>query len=258
MRGSVVGGGIVFVTSLAVTSPCQIPPPGSSSQIQKEFALGRAMANGIERRDSILEDVAIVSYLQRVSNRIAGAAGKKALEIHVTRSTDQYAYLLPGTLYISSGLLERISSEAELAGLFAHELAHGSAMVTRPNAGSIPLMTSACVLASPVGGLPGSTFRDAENQATTAAGGVLKLAGYDPLAMLELLSKLSYEHPALSRAIDPDDLLNLRATIEPQAAPPGGYVINSSEFIEQHARLVATLGRLKKTPYLTLGPSHIQ
>src|SRR5271170_4516119 len=88
-----------------------------------------------------------------------------------------------------------------LAGLFAHELAHGSGLVTRQGAGSIPLMTPACVLASPVGAFLNGAGRDEENQATSVAADDLRLAGYDPLAMLEFLSKLSFEHPAWSRAI---------------------------------------------------------
>jgi predicted Zn-dependent protease len=253
MRGfNAVAGVIVFATIFATLAPCQVPQQNSASQIQREFAIGRKIAEDLERRDGKLEDVAIEWYLQRVSNRIAIAAGKKALEIYVTRSTGQYAHLLPGTLYLSAGLLERVGTEAELAGLIAHQLAHGSGLVTRQDAGNIPLMISACALATPLGPLLGGTGRDGENHATAAAVDVLKLAGYDPLTMLELLSKLSYEHPAWSRAIDPGDLLDLRAAIEPQAVPPGGYELDSSEFIEQHARLLAALGHGKKMPAPTL------
>jgi predicted Zn-dependent protease len=258
MRGlNAVAGGIMSVTILATLSPCQVPPQGSSPQIQpqvqKEIAIGRQIADDLERKDGKLEDAAIVWYLQRVSNRVATAVGKRPLEIHLTRSPKEYASLLPGTLFISAGLVERINSEAELAGLIAHEFGHGNGLVTRQNQGGIPLMTSACVVATPFGPLRTGVGRDAENQATAAAVDTLKRAGYDPLAMLELLSKLSYEHPVWSKAIDPDDLVSLRAATEPQAVPPGGYELDSSEFIEQRARLVAALGHAKKMPAPTLG-----
>jgi predicted Zn-dependent protease len=254
MRGvSALASIIVLVAIFATLSPCQVLAQGSSPQIQKEFAIGRKIADDLERKDGKLEDVAIEWYLQRVSNRIATAAGRKALELHVTRSTKEYAQLLPGTLYVSAGLLEHIESEAELAGLFAHELAHGSGLVTRQNAGSIPLITSICALTSPSGPLVSGTGSDGESQATAAAVDNLKRAGYEPTAVLELLTKLSYEHPVWSKAIAAEDLLNLRAVIEPQPAPPGGYEVNSSDFIEQHARLVAALGHAKKIPAPTLG-----
>jgi predicted Zn-dependent protease len=96
------------------------------------------------------------------------------------------------------------------------------------------------------------TSRDGESQATAAAVDTLRRAGYEPTAVLEFLTKLSYEHPFWSKAIATEDLLNLRAMIEPQAAPPDGYEITSSEFIEQHARLVGALGHAKKMPPPTL------
>jgi hypothetical protein len=48
-------------------------------------------------------------------------------------------------------------------------------------------------------------------------------------------------------------LVSLRAATEPQAVPPGGYELDSSEFIEQRARLVAALGHAKRMPAPTLG-----
>jgi predicted Zn-dependent protease len=252
---------LAIVTILATTSLCQIPAQNAStSQIQKEFVIGRQIANDLERRDGKLDDNGIIAYVQRVSNRVAAATGVKALEIRVTRSPLEYAHLLPtGTLYISGSLLERIASEAELAGLIAHQLAHGSGLVTLPsNGGSIPLVTGACVLASPVGGMFfAGVLRDGEIRATATAVDTLQRAGYDPTAMLELLSKLSYEHPAWSKAIVADDLLSIRATVEPQTVPAAGYEIDSSAFIEQHKRLAAALGHAKKPPRPTLEPSLI-
>jgi predicted Zn-dependent protease len=252
---------LAIVTVLATTSLCQIPTQNASTpQIQKEFALGRQISDDLERRDGKLDDSGIIAYVQRVSNRVAGAAGVKALEIRVTRSSLEYVHLLPaGTLFISGSLLERIQSEAELAGLIAHELAHGSGFVTLPsNGGSIPIVAGACVLASPVGGMFfAGVLRDGEIRATATAVDTLQRAGYDPTAMLELLSKLSYEHPAWSKAIVADDLLSIRATVEPQAVPAGGYELTSSEFIDQRARLAAALGHAKKPPRPTLEPSLI-
>jgi predicted Zn-dependent protease len=261
MRGpDALTGSIALVMIFGATAPCQVPPQDpSASQIQRQFAFGRYVAEDLERRDGKLDDVPFRAYLGRIFNRVAGAAGRKPLEIRVTRSSTEYVQLLPASaLYISGGLLERLGSEAELAGLFAHELAHGSGLVTRQTSGSsIPLVIPACVLASPRGVFIGGTYRDAEIQATNSAVDNLKLAGYDPTALLDLLSKLSYEHPAWSRAIVADDLLTLRATLEAAAVPPAGYEVNSSEFIEQHARLVVALGHATKMARPTLSPSRI-
>ena len=72
---------------------------------------------------------------------------------------------------------------------------------------------------------------------------VLKAAGYDPAAVLDILSKLAYEHPAWAKAIVPDDLLSFRVELEGEAVPPGGYRIGSSEFAAAHTLLENALAR---------------
>ena len=251
------------LASLAIFIPvsyCQVPPQDpSASQIQRQFVLERQIAEDLEKRDGKLDDAPIRACVQRILTRVGDAVGRKSLEIRITRSPDEYVELLPtGTLYVSAGLLARVASEAELAGLFAHELAHGSGLVTRQiPGGSMPLITPACVLASPRGVFLSATYRDAEIGATNSAIGNLKVAGYDPSAILDLLSKLSYEHPGWSKAIVADDLLAIRATIEAEPVPPAGYQIDSSEFIAQHSRLIRTLAQTKNTPRPALGPSKI-
>ena len=72
-----------------------------------------------------INDPSIAEYVQRVENRLALAAGVMPLEIRLTRNAKSNALILPnGILYISSGMLDRMASEAELAGLLAHETAH--------------------------------------------------------------------------------------------------------------------------------------
>ncbi len=240
-----------FVTVFAAIALCQDPQPESSSQIRKEFAIGHTVAVDLEKKDGKLEDAALEAYLHQVLARVAKESGVKEPEIRITRSTKGYAQLLPGALYLSGAMLERIANEGELAGLFAHELAHGSGLATRQNPGAaIPLVTPVCVLASPTLFFQGSAYRDTEIHATAVAIDNLKRAGYDPQAMLELLSKLAYEHPAWSKAIVPDDLLNVRATLESETEPASGYEVDSSEFRSQYERLVALLGHAKKTPKL--------
>jgi hypothetical protein len=158
-------------------------------------------------------------------------------------------------------MLQQIVSEAELAGLLAHEMAHGPWETISPKQTSttIPLFVSPCVLSSPPPMLMPIAWtkerREPERQATATALKTLQSAGYDPEALLELLSKLSYEHPVWSKTIVPDDLLDLRATVENQAPPATGYLIDGSEFLQMHASLVAIVGpeppRRTRPPSLT-------
>jgi predicted Zn-dependent protease len=228
-------GSVAFVAALASSARCQISPPqSSSSQVGKEWTLGQHPAQDLEIKDGKIDDATIVGYLQRIENQIALAVGAKPFEVRLTRSSDQYASLFSnGVLYISGGLLERIESEAELAGLLSHQLAH---MEQKTTEGRQP----ACILESQIG--RAEDQRELELQATAAAVRHLKVAGYEPSAVLDLLSKLAYEHPGWAKAILPEDLLNLRVTLETDAPPSAGYLIDSSEFIQQHTKLLAVLG----------------
>ena len=83
----------------------------------------------------------------------------------------------------------------------------------------------------------------------------MKLAHYDPLSGLEILSKLAYENPSWGKAICSEDLLDLRATLEPEAPPVSGYILDSSDFIRHHARIVSGLGHVAgRTPPPSLTP----
>ena len=236
---------VAFLVLLADPARCQVAPPsGSSSQIQKDWALGQRLAQDLEQRDGRVNDPSIVGYLQRIENRIALAIAGKPLAVRVTRGTDRYAFLLPhDVLYLSGSLLERIESEAELAGLLAHQLAHVRVdrVATTPRHG-LELRLPKCVLASPftLGG--SDEMREPELQATAVAISDLKAAGYEPSAVLDLLSKLVYEHPVWAKAIPPEELLSFRARLETETPPATGYRIDSSEFVRQHAKIVTALG----------------
>jgi predicted Zn-dependent protease len=233
---------VAFLALLADPARSQVAP--GTSQIQKDLALGQRLAQDLERKDGRIDDPAIVGYLQRIENQIALAVGGKPLEVRVTRGTDRYAFLLPhDVLYLSGSLLERIENEAELAGLLAHQLAHARVdrTATAPRQG-LEVRLPKCVLASPFTLAWSDDMREAEQQATLAAISDLKAAGYEPSAILDLLSKLVYDHPAWAKAIPPQDLLNFRATLENETPPGIGYVIDSSEFVQQRAKLVTALG----------------
>jgi hypothetical protein len=94
--------------------------------------------------------------------------------------------------------------------------------------------------------------RRAEFDATSSAIAFLKSAGYDPAGMLDVLSKLAYEHPAWSKALVADDLLQFRAATESEPPPPSGYVIDRSEFLSMNRelRLAAGLERAAVAPSL--------
>lgn len=203
------------------------PPVDPSAQPHKEWELTRRSSVDLTKRDGTIDDARILPYLQQLTDRLTNSAGIDSIQVRLTRSPSQYAAILPNrVLSISAGMLGRIDDEAELSGLIAHEFAHLA-------------LHSFCVLDPLRAPSPPQDLRDGERQATTLAVSTLKTAGYDPTSMLGLLSKLSYEHPAWSKAIASEDLLDLRAHLETEVMPPAGYRLDSSAFVQAHNALVS-------------------
>ena len=227
-----------FRMSSAGSAVCFIglafPASSQTSQVSKIWEIGRSLTDqldpfvrSVEHKDPAVEFLG--DYVQRLEDRIAGAAGVKPSEIRITWGTEWYGFLVPDRrLYLSIGLLGRVSSEGELAGLLSHELAH-----TNPKLG---VEFQQCALAAgylPVQRNPGAS----EVLATQQAIDYMKASGFDPSAMLDVFSKVSYENQRWSKAIVAEDLLKLRVALEAEPEPSGGYAIDGSEFEKFHTKL---------------------
>jgi len=225
------------IANLANTAHAQVQDAGTS-EIRKEWILGEKVAQDLDQRYGRVDDAALLNYLQRIEMRITDAIGADRVEIRLTGSKERLATLLPNrVLYLSGGMLARIETESELAGVLAHELAH----VQRGNR-TVEIRFPPCVFDSTVTPrTPVDQMHDEEVRATSDAVGYLKLADYDPLSAVEILSKLGYENPNWGKAIRSEDLLDLRATLEAEGTPAGGYILDSSDFIQWHAGILAAL-----------------
>lgn len=224
---TIVAGGAISLFGLSVSANCQ-------SQVSKTWEVGRNLADqldpsvrDVEHKDPPVEFLG--DYVQRVEDRIAAAAGVKPDEIRITWGTKWYGFLVPDRrLYLSVGLLGRLSSEGELAGLLSHELAHENA--------KLGVEFEQCALAA--GYLPVQRNpRASEGLATQRAIGYMKASGFDPSAMLDVFSKIAYENQGWSKVIVAEDLLKLRVALEAEPEPAAGYATDSSEFAKFHAKL---------------------
>ena len=181
----------------------------------------------------MIDDARVLPYLQRLTDHLSGGR----VPIRLTRSPKQYAANSASSgVELSAGMLGRIEDEAELAGLIAHELAHLA-------------RHSICVL-DPHVTTPAQDSRAVEREATVLAISTLKTVGFDATNLLSLLSKLGYEHPPWGKAIDSDDLLELRAKLENQPLPAAGLRLDSSAFVQAHAVVVALLPKAVDAPPL--------
>lgn len=159
-------------------------------------------------------------YVARVTTRMAGASSMPNEQFRVTvlNSPVVNAFALPGGyVYVTRGLVALANSEAELASVIGHEIAH---VTMRHGQGRQNRAIGAGLLGAVLGVAVGSDLvnqifsvgasgfladysRDQENEADSVGLNMLVMAGYDPFAapaFLESLGAQSALHAQLRGA----------------------------------------------------------
>src|SRR5215469_9285983 len=178
--------------------------------LDKEIALGKQLAQEVERQAKIIDDPIVAEYVNRLGqNLVRNSDAKVPFTIKVIESEEVNAFALPGGFFfVNSGLILKADNEAELAGVMAHEIAHvaarhGTRQATRgeiAQLGMIPLiiMTSgtwtgygiyqAASILVPVGFLKFS--RGFESEADMLGLEYMYKAGYDPTSFVDFFEKI--------------------------------------------------------------------
>ena len=94
--------------------------------LEKEIALGKQLAQEVERQAKIIDDPVIAEYVNRVGqNLVRNSDAKVPFTIKVLDTEEVNAFALPGGFFfVNSGLILKAETESELAGVMAHEIAH--------------------------------------------------------------------------------------------------------------------------------------
>ena len=178
--------------------------------LESEIALGKSYAQEVERSAKLIDDPVVTEYVNRVGqNLVRNSDAKVPFTIKVIDTDVVNAMALPGGFfYVNSGLILRADSEAELAGVMAHEIAHVAARHGTRNQtkGEIAqLATIPLIMLGPGGwagyGLyEGLNFavpmsflkfsRDAEHEADYLGLQYMYKAGYDPNAFVSFFEKI--------------------------------------------------------------------
>lgn len=177
----------------------------------KDLAIGRKYAPKVEKAlGGKIDNEELQTYIDRVGQRIARFSHRPDLQYHFVAVNEDAvnALALPGGyIYVLKGMLKELRSEAQLAALLGHEVAH---VVARDSAAALSRMQVFDLLlyASIIADAPGSAVsaaqytrfflalrysREDEREADLTGLDYMVAAGYDPGGVLELMQTLEQE-----------------------------------------------------------------
>jgi predicted Zn-dependent protease len=234
--------------------------------IEKEIALGKGLAEQVEHQAKIIDDPVIAEYVNRLGqNLVRNSDAKVPFTIKVIDTDDVNAFALPGGFFfVNSGLILQADTEAELAGVMAHEIAHvaarhGTRQATKGQLAqlmTIPLIfyggwagfgaRQAAGVLIPIGFLQFS--KAYESEADNLGLQYMYKAGYDPNALVDFFEKLQSlekkkpgtldkffsDHPPTGKRV-----VAVQKEIQDELKDRPEYIITTSEFNDVKARLQA-------------------
>lgn len=175
--------------------------------LEEEWQLGNQLAADIEKQMTMVRDPAVNQYVSRLGQSIVNRTPMAELpwNFHVVQNDEINAFVIPGGhVYVTTGLINAADQASELAGVMAHEIAHGverhsTEQMTRAHGlnlvaglvlGQNPA-TYQAILAQVIGGGAMASFsRDAEREADNLAVQWLPGVGFHPEGMATMFEEL--------------------------------------------------------------------
>ncbi len=232
--------------ALAQTTGSELPdigtPASTTLSLADEYKIGLMIVRGLREAGQIVEDPEINEYLQSLGMRLASQAheGAHRFTFFAVRDSSVNAFALPGGFIgVNAGLVKATRSEAELAGVLAHEIAHVTQRhiarsiqnAGRANMASLAAMLAAILIGATTGvpadavlggvtaaqGLAAQSqinyTRANEAEADRVGIGILSAAGFDPVGMPEFFGTMQQRAGGAGRNI-PDLLRSHPVTSE--------------------------------------------
>jgi predicted Zn-dependent protease len=199
---------------LSVAACATNPVTGKSDFVlmseQQEIRLGVTSHADLIKQQTPYKNQALSDYVNRIGQRLAANSHRPTLRYHFTvlDSPAVNAFALPGGyVYITRGLMSYLNSEAELAAVLGHELGHVTARHgVRQYSAALATSLGYAIVAAGVPELQGSGAesvfnaistsllrgygREHELEADRLGAEYLARTGYDPQAMIEVITVL--------------------------------------------------------------------
>ena len=234
--------------------------------LEREIALGKGLAQEVERSSKLIDDPIVTEYVNRVGqNLVRNSDARVPFTIKVIDSDEVNAFALPGGFfYVNSGLILRAQEESELAGVMAHEISHVTARHGTKNATKGELMQMATIplmLLGPVGWAGYGLYeglniaipltylkfsRDSEREADFLGLQYMYKAGYDPNAFVTFFERIQVDEKRRPGTIPkvfsthpptPDRIESAQKEIARILPNKPEYIVTTSEFDSVKGRL---------------------
>jgi predicted Zn-dependent protease len=125
----------IAVLCACTAAACALNPATGERQLsliseEQEIQMGREAAANVAATIGLVDNAALQSYVQQIGAREAAVSERPRLpwEFHVVDDPAPNAFALPGGfIYVTRGMMNLMTSEAELAGVLGHEIGHVTA-----------------------------------------------------------------------------------------------------------------------------------
>ena len=237
---------LLAAPALAQTTGSELPdignPANTTLSLEDEYKIGLMILRQLRESGQVVEDPEINEYLQGLGMRLSSQAheGAHRFTFFAVRDSSINAFALPGGFIgVNAGLVKATRSEAELAGVIAHEIAHVTQRhiarsvqnAGRANMASMAGMLAAILIGATtglpsdavLGGVTAAQGLAAQNQinftraneaeADRVGIGILAAAGFDPVGMPEFFNTMQQRTGGGGRNI-PEMLLSHPVTSE--------------------------------------------
>lgn len=259
-----------LVFSMTAAAQTRVEPEYDDNKYTpaEDVQIGQEAAAEVRREYPMLNDAAAERFVDRIGRRLAGNIPPAYQQppfrysFDVVNMREINAFALPGgPMFVNRGMIEAAGSEAEVAGVMAHELAHvvlrhGTLQASKAQKFQIGAIAGQ-ILGAIVGGNAGSVIaqgsqfglsayflkysREYEREADILGAQIMARSGYDARAMATMFDRIEAEGGSrgpewLSSHPNPGNRSEaIRQEASMLAAPT--YAGNRTEFRNLQARL---------------------